>query len=130
MSHKLTKLSLQRLSTCHPDLQRVVLHAAETFNFQVQCGHRGKQEQNEAFARRTSKLKWPNSKHNKQPSLAVDLIPLPVNWNDLKKFREMMDVVKASAAKLGVKVRFGNDFNQNGVIGDDSFIDWPHVELI
>lgn len=130
MPHKLTPLSIRRLATCEDQLQRVILDAAESFDFQVLCGHRGEKEQNDAFARKTSKVRWPNSKHNSKPSRAVDLIPWPIDWNDLKRFDAMMKVVKASADKLGVKVRFGNDFNQNGVVGDDRFIDRPHVELV
>jgi hypothetical protein len=72
--------SRERLDTCELDLQ-------ELFNFIViyrDCtviqGHRGKQEQNEAYASKNSKVQWPDSNHNKSPSRAADIMP----WYDVK----------------------------------------------
>jgi hypothetical protein len=48
-------------------------------DFKILCGHREEKEQNEAFNKGNSKLKWPQSKHNSLPSLAVDIAPFPVN---------------------------------------------------
>ncbi len=116
-----SKLSLERLATCHPLLQDVARAAIKRVDFLVACGRRGEQEQNEAFARGFSKLKFPNSKHNKTPSLAMDLVPWPVDWNDVKRFEALAKIVKEEAAKLGVAISWGGDWKK--------FRDRPHYEL-
>lgn len=103
--------------------------AIEEYDFTVLCGFRGQAEQDKAVKLGNSKTPWPTSKHNQTPSLAVDIAPFPIDWNNIARFRELYNVVMAHAEKLGVKLRAGADFNQNGVIGDDRFIDWPHYEL-
>ena len=118
---KFSKLSLERLATCHLDLQRVAKAAIKRTDFTVSCGHRGEQEQNEAFARGFSKLKFPNSKHNKTPSLAMDLVPYPVDWEDVKRFDELAVIVKEEAIKLGVSLTWGGNWPK--------FKDRPHYEL-
>jgi peptidoglycan LD-endopeptidase CwlK len=126
---KLSKTSLTRLSSCDPRLRNVAAAAIEHTDFIVLCGHRNEKDQNEAFDKGNSKLRWPKSKHNKMPSLAMDLAPWPIDWQDLARFKKLMDIVKQEGDRLGVKLRFGWDWNGNGK-PDDSFKDWPHVELV
>lgn len=113
----LSKRSLNNLSQCHPDLQRIAKVAINEFDFVVICGHRNEKDQNKAFASGNSKVKWPNSKHNKTPSRAFDACPYPINWEARARFLEMRKVFKDVAARLGIKVRF---------------ISWdlPHIELV
>lgn len=126
---KLSKISAKRLSTCDPRLQAVVRAAIEKTDFSILCGYRNKQDQDDAFERGFSKVRWPYGRHNRNPSQAVDLAPYPIDWSDIGRFKAMMMIVKAEGERLGVPLRFGMDFNQNGIIGDDKFVDWPHVEL-
>lgn len=121
MANKFGQKSLERLRTCHDDLQLLCYAILEEMDITVLCGHRGEKEQNEAFIKGNSKLKFPKSKHNKVPSLAVDIAPYPVDWNDIKKFEEMCKIAERQAEKLGIEIRLGRDF---------SFKDYPHVELI
>lgn len=83
--------SLERLATCHPDLQGLIksvaigidegdLAYAGIHDITVICGFRGEREQNQAFADGTSETPWPRSKHNREPSDAVDVAPYPVQW--------------------------------------------------
>jgi hypothetical protein len=123
-----SKLSLARLETCDHRVQMVLRRAITRYDFTVLCGHRGKQEQNDAFERGASKLRWPQSKHNKTPSLAVDIAPFPIDWDNLERFREMARVIMDEANKAGIKLRWGGDFNMNGK-PDDKFIDMPHFEI-
>lgn len=123
-----SKLSLARLETCDHRLQIVLKRAIARFDFTVLCGHRNKQEQNDAFERGASKLRWPESKHNKTPSMAVDVAPFPIDWDNLERFREMARVIMDEADKAGIKLRWGGDFNMNGK-PDDKFIDMPHFEI-
>ncbi len=106
----LNDISRKRLGSCHADLQRLVEMVAEDFPILVVCGHRGQKEQDAAFAAKASKLKWPHSRHNTEPSEAVDLAPLPLNWNDKKAFKAMAKLVKAAADKLGLEIEWGGDW--------------------
>lgn len=121
--------SLQRLETCHPSLQRVAKMAIVRYDFVVLCGHRSKAEQEDAFERGVSKLRWPASKHNQAPSLAMDLAPYPIDWRDLKAFHDLARIILEEAAKIDVKLRWGGDWNGNGR-QDEKFIDMPHFELV
>lgn len=121
MAHKFGKKSLERLRTCHDDLQLLCHAILEDMDITVLCGHRTEADQNEAFARGNSKLKFPKSKHNVFPSLAVDIAPFPVVWDDIKKFEEMCRIAEQKAEKMGIEIRLGRDF---------SFRDYPHIELV
>lgn len=124
----LGKTSLERLSTCHPDLQRLVRDVSQRIDegeiatagisdITVLCGFRGEAEQNAAFALGRSRLQWPNSWHNKTPARAVDIAPYPLDWGDEESFQVLRGYVLARAAALGVRI---------------SVIPWdmPHYQLV
>lgn len=121
---ELPHASLQRLNTCHPDLIRVVKKVVETYPIIVppQGGFRGREEQNAAFERGNSRLLWPNSKHNADPSLAIDLVPSPVNWNDIHEFCYMAGFVIATAQQEGVNLLWGGRWKK--------IKDYPHFEIV
>lgn len=125
--------SLKQRATLHPRLQMVLDDAIKYFDFVIVEGHRGKEAQNAAYAKGLSQLPWPRGNHNSYPSRAADLAPYPVDWSEKRaahlRFAFMMGVVWQSAQRLGVKVRFGMDWNRNLDPRDESFIDLPHVEL-
>lgn len=130
---KLSKLSLSRLYTCDPRLITLVLEAIKTtpIDFMVVCGARSKADQDKAVAEGKSKTPWPKSRHNRTPSEAVDLCPMiqgKLDWSR-SKLKLLAKHILSEATRLGIPVRWGGDFNQNGVIGDDTFIDMPHFEL-
>lgn len=127
---KLSESSQAKLVTCDVRIQELVNKVSEEYNISVICGHRGQQEQDDAFAKGMSKLHFPQSKHNSFPSLAVDLAPFPIDWNDKQRFVHMAGFVQGVAASLGYKIRWGGDFNQDNNFKNDSFIDMPHFELV
>lgn len=110
------------LKECHEDLQRVMNEVIKEFDITVLCGHRGEDEQNEAYNNGTSKAKWGESKHNHYPSLAVDVVPYPLDWNDIESFEKMGEVVMRKADELGIQIKWGRDFK--------GLKDYPHFELI
>lgn len=126
---KFSKISRQRLNTCDPRLIQICEAAIKRMDFAVICGHRDKKAQDEAFKGGFSKLKFPRSKHNKMPSLAVDLAPFPIDWKDIGRFIALADIVLDEAKKAGVKIRWGADWNRNGKWQDEKFRDWPHFEI-
>ena len=116
-----SKISEERLRTCHDDLQRVARAAIKRFDFCVLQGHRSKEHQHDAFVDGKSKLDWPNSKHNKTPSRAMDLAPYPIDWSNEDSFRQLATIVLEEAAKLGVELVWGGTFK--------TLVDLPHFEL-
>lgn len=121
MEFSFGKKSLERLSECHPDLQKIAHELIREMNVTVLCGFRGEKDQNSAFINGKSRKQWPNSTHNKKPSHAMDVAPYPLNWNDIGAFDKMCDIVEAIAQRLNIKIRLGRDF---------PFRDYPHVELV
>jgi peptidoglycan L-alanyl-D-glutamate endopeptidase CwlK len=113
--------SRKSLSTCHPDLQAIAGEAIKTFDFTVLCGHRNKEEQDKEYREGDSQLQWPNSRHNSNPSEAMDCVPYPIDWKDIERFEKMAVVIKAAAKKLGIDIEWGGDWKR--------FKDYPHFEL-
>ena len=124
------KSSQDKLATCDPRLQKVFNEVIKYFDCTVIEGHRGEEAQNKAFAEGKSKLKYPQGKHNKTPSLAADVLPYPIDWNDTNRMRYFAGFVVGIAATMGIKLRWGGDWNQNTELNDNSFNDLPHFELV
>ena len=74
---KFGKGSLNSLNTVHPKLIKVAYEVIKEYDHSVIWGHRDEIQQNIAFEKGHSKLVWPDSKHNKKPSVAIDVIPYP-----------------------------------------------------
>lgn len=125
------------LATCHPDIQKVMHLAITRTDFTVLYGTRTEVEQFELFkvGRKLDKGAWTivgkvvtnldgkikKSKHNHSPSLAVDIAPYPINWNDISRFKKLAVIVKQCADELGIKITWGGDWKR--------FIDYPHYEI-
>ena len=128
--------SKSRLNTCHPDLITIFNEVIKLVDISILEGHRGKDKQDEYYNRNLSKLKWPLSKHNSKPSMAVDAAPWPIDWEDTGRFYQMVGVVKGIAhmlyedGKISHKLRCGADWDKDGDIRDQSFNDLPHFELV
>lgn len=124
---KFGRASSQRLATCHPDIRKVCEQLIKTYDFSVTCGHRGKADQEAAYKNGNSKVRWPNSAHNALPSNAVDLVPYPVDWNDIGRFKEL------AAGFLAI----ANFMRELGIIKHEfvwggnwrTLKDYPHFEL-
>lgn len=132
--------SLAELTTCDPRLQKIVQQALAwgVMDFSVIEGHRTAARQQALFAEGKTTLdgKAALGKHNALPSLAVDLLPFPavvngVNvWNDPMRFHVLAGLMYAAAAQLGLKVRWGGDWNGDGNAADQTFHDLPHFEIV
>lgn len=123
------QISKTRLESCHPDLQRLFRAVVRGFDCIVLCGHRTKEQQAAAFARGNSRVKWPHSKHNNQPSLAVDVAPYPIDWSDTHRFYFFGGYVKAIADVLDIPLRWGGDWDGDTEVKDQHFMDLVHFEL-
>lgn len=121
--------STKNLSEAHPLLQELFNEVIKHYDCAVIEGHRPKEEQDKAFHGGKSRVQWPNSKHNKQPSLAVDVCPYPIDWNDTKRFYYFAGKVIATAELMGIDVRWGGDWDSDNDFRDQTFNDLPHFEL-
>lgn len=134
---KFGKRSLSKLETCHPDIQKVLKEAIKYVDFGVVEGHRGKELQDKYYNEGKSKLKFPKSKHNKNPSLAVDIVPyvkVPgkkgfYDWNNIERYRNIVFFIRGIAAGMGVNIRLGADWDSDFYCTDQTFHDIPHLEL-
>lgn len=122
----LGKTSKLLLATCDVRLQQLVTDVAAhvdagacpgVSDITVLCGYRGEAAQNKAFREGKSKLLYPHSKHNRVPSMAVDIAPYPINWQDTAAFEALRKFVLERASALGIRIRV---------------ISWdlPHFELV
>lgn len=152
----LSPRSKDKLSTCCQELQDVVNLAIQSYDFSVVCGHRTKEDQDAAFAAKVSKAKWPESKHNYLPSKAVDLYPWSAQYGSLtedqlvlsrivarsgcsqqrarayvvEEYCQLAGVMKACATQLGIKLRWGGDWDSDGDRLDQKFDDLAHFEVL
>lgn len=126
---KFSQRSLERLAQADERLQIVFREVIKRFDCRVTCGFRNEEEQNKCYDEGTSTKKWPNSKHNTQPSLAVDVVPYPVDWDNIDRFKCFGYYVLGCAAALDIPLRWGADWNMNMIVTDETFFDWPHYEI-
>ena len=136
---KFSKRSINNLATADKKLQ---LHFSEVIK-EIDCtvisGHRTPEEQFELFKKGRERVDgwWTvtdkskvvtnldgttkKSKHNYYPSKAVDVVPYPLDWNDIDSFKQLASVVKDKALELGIDVEWGGDWK--------SLKDYPHWQI-
>lgn len=137
---KLGGVSMAKLEGLHPDLVAVVLRAIQISeqDFMVTCGVRTYADQAELYAQGRTKpgpvVTWTmQSRHMPQPDgygYAVDVVPYPVDWNTPAKFDAIANAMMQAADEIGVKIRWGADWNMNGKPREKGETDSPHFELV
>lgn len=147
--------SREHLDSADPQLQRVFEAVLPMFDHTVTCGERGKRAQL-AVAGKTSKVTWPDSKHNnphascggrgcngcdggetREQSMklfpkgarAVDAFPHPIRWGDTDRMRYFAGHVMGVARTLGIRLRWGGDWDQDTETNDQRFNDLGHFEI-
>jgi len=136
--------------TCDTRLQVLFKDIVEEFDCSILQGSRPKELQDEYYRTGRSKVKWPNSKHNGTPSLAVDVGPwvngrvpwpkTPSNWNDrvqrnryikdLNQFYYFAGYVMERARIMDIELRWGGDWDSDHDLRDNHFDDLVHFELV
>ena len=152
MAFNLSQKSLDRLNGVYERLQRVVKRAIQLTkqDFMVLEGVRTRQQCMTNYGKgrtiaqcvakgvpaqyanpRAAKVTWLNnpfaSKH--VSGKAVDLVPYPVDWDDLKKFDTIAQAMLQAAKELGVPVRWGADWDADGKPRERGESDSPHFEV-
>ena len=134
--------STARLETCHDNLQILMREVVKHFDCSVIYGHRTRDEQARLYAQGRDKpgsivtncdgvVKL--SKHQgvdgEAPSLAADVVPYPIDWNDTERMVYFAGYVRGVASRMGIKVRWGGDWDSDTETDDERFRDLPHFEL-
>ena len=126
-----SQTSIKHLTECHALLQRLALEVIKTMDCACICGHRGQADQDAAFRIGKSEVQYPNSKHNSEPSEAMDLVPCvdgKITWNSLQAYY-FSGRVKEISKKLGISIISGADFDEDNDVNDQKLHDPCHFQL-
>ena len=121
--------SKERLATCHEDLIKVFNEVIKHVDCSIICGHRGEEDQNKAVATGHSHAIYPKGRHNKVPSIAVDVAPYPIDWEDTERFTLFAGFVLGIAKSMNINLIWGNDWDGDFETKDTNFRDYPHFQL-
>lgn len=119
---------MSRLQSCHPDLIRLFSRVIQSVDCAILEGHRTRERQKELFA--AGKSKTMRSKHLSDPSMAIDVAPSPIDWNDRERFMHFAGFVRGVASEMGIAIRWGGDWDSDFDLADNSFDDLVHFELV
>ena len=123
--------SRRALATCHTELVVLAEEAiAVGMDFSVLEGHRDAERQADLYHRGLSRVRWPLSKHNTEPSEAFDLAPYPIDWGDSRRFDHLAGILRAIASEQGLALRWGGDWDGDFDLLEHRFLDLGHFELI
>mgnify|MGYP003112392382 FL=1 len=126
------KRSRDRLRGIDIRLVNVLNEVVKYFDITVIEGLRSQDRQNELVAQGKSKTKFGKHVQGK----AVDIGPYPIDWDSRDDFHYLGGFVLGVAASMGVKLRWGGDWNASSTYQgkrttkDNSFDDLVHFELI
>jgi len=127
--------SKQKLKTCDPELQILFNYVIKYFDITIVCGERGREEQDHAFQNGFSTVSYPHSMHNKEPSLAVDAVPYPIEWGNTERMLYLIGFVLGVAQMLkdygaiDNDVISGRDWDDDTILTDQRFNDFAHFEM-
>lgn len=99
------KTSTTNLEECDLRLQDIAKKVIQILDFSIIEGHRGKDKQDDLFDQRKTKLRYPQSKHNSEPSKAFDWVPYPVDWRGEKELQEAIEKYVASQTNIAIAER-------------------------
>ena len=123
-----SRKSEERLNTCARPLILLFNEVVRYIDCTIIEGHRPLERQQMLLEQGMTTLQ--KGKHNEFPSMAVDVVPYPVDWEDLDRFRYFAGWVLGIASQRKVDLRWGGDWNRNHNMSDQTFIDLPHYELL
>ena len=135
-----SKNSKIKLDTCDVLIMHLFYKIVENYDCTIISGHRTPEEQFELFKNGREEINgtWvvknrfeivtkcdgfiKSSDHNCYPSKAVDVMPYPIDWDDIPRIKEFAAYVKGFAANLGIPILWGGDWK-------GKFVDRPHWYL-
>lgn len=140
MPFTLSAESIGKLHKVDPRLIAVVKRAIQIteVDFKVVCGIRTAEEQRQLYAQGRTKpgkiVTWTlSSRHIPDPKTglgrAVDLLPAPYDWKELGPFDKVAKAMMQAADELGVKLRWGANWDGDRIVREKGETDNPHFEL-
>jgi len=124
---KWSERSLKNLEGVAPALRMIADEALKIspVDFGVVCGHRGEEEQMSAYREGKSRVKWPNSKHNRIPAEAIDIVTYP---DETACYYLVAAIMLGLGWKSGIRLRWGGAWN--GRLNEDwMLMDYGHIEI-
>ena len=122
--------SIKHLVTLDERLQKVLNEVIKYVDCSIIEGHRSGERQDRLFEEGRTKVKYPNGRHNANPSRAVDVVPYPIDWDDRERFHLFAGFVIGIGQSMGIRLRWGGDWNMNFEVDDNNFDDFPHFVLV
>ena len=138
--------SRTKIETCSENIKRVCYEVIKWVDATPIYGHRTPDEQFELFKQgrelqngiwvvtnplaKVTNCDGKNklSKHNYNPSKAIDLSFYPIDWRDKEKFYWFGGIVLAIAGQLGVELVWGGDWDGDTDLHDQTLMDLVHFE--
>ena len=132
MSYTFGKKSHRELCTTDARLQDIAHKVLRIKDHSIIQGHRNHADQIIAYRDGFSKVQWPNGKHNGLPSKAMDVqtYPRPQKPSELREEQfYLLGLYRGVAHEMGLEVRTGADWDNDGEVSDNGWDDLFHVEL-
>tara|TARA_R100000781_G_scaffold42950_3_gene29479 strand:+ start:1565 stop:1945 length:381 start_codon:yes stop_codon:yes gene_type:complete len=124
--YKFGKRSRERLKGVDTRIINVLNELIKMMDVTIIEGVRTKERQAELLKQGATKVKY--SKH--MEGKAVDLAPYPIDWENRDGFYYMGGMIRGIAKQLGLKIRFGGDWDSDGDTKDNNFDDLVHIEIL
>ena len=134
MAWAYSQRSIDRLTSCHPDLQLLMVEALADpecpCDISILEGHRSQERQDMLKEEGKSQLSWPHSRHNSYPSLAVDVAPYigGISW-DWEHYHPLAAHIKATWSRLVQEEKTSGNYSLSWGGDWTSFKDGPHWQL-
>ena len=139
--NKWGKKSLRHYQTLDDDLKLLADEVLKVHDCSVLQGYRDKETQDRYFLNGTSSVRYPFSKHNRMPSMAIDLAPYIPGEDpyDMERVLFFAGIVLGIANKLYAegamahKVKWGGTWRYSldapFAFDEDRFFDGVHFQL-
>lgn len=122
-----SRRSLDNLATAHPNLRRLFIEVIKYFDCAVIESYRTLEKQRRLYD--IGKSLTLRGKHNMKPSMAVDVAPYPIEWENTERFRYFGGFVMGIAKMMWIPIRYGGDWGGTNMLKQENFIDLVHFEL-
>ena len=121
MTYNFGKTSLEKLSTVHPDLQKLFKEVITNspYDFSITEGVRSLERQKELVAQKKSTTMHSRHLTGHAVDIAV-IVDGKISW-DIRVYKAVADHVKSVAKLMSIPIEWGGDWK--------SFIDGPHFQL-
>jgi len=131
--YKYSTQSEEKLKMCDSKIQKVMKKVIKIYDVSIIYGHRCSTQQFELYKKGRIEKKYNvkenywkivdkdkiltncdgydvKSKHNVKPSLAIDVAPYPLDWNNEYRFYYMAGLIQGVAFSMKINLKWGGKF--------------------